>query len=67
MATTIKIAPGEGITVSPLLQPVLGGLPEPRVQLMLRRGPLVISRIITPQDAYMLGMALCAAAGDVAP
>ena len=67
MATTIKTAPGEAVTVAPMLAPVMGGVPEPRVQLLLKRGPIVIERKLAPNDAYMLGMALCAAAGDVAP
>ncbi|WP_422849588.1 hypothetical protein ACOYR4_11330 [Acidovorax sp. M14] len=67
MATTIKTAPGEQVTVAPTLIPVLGGVPEARVQLILRRGPIVIDRKLSPADAYSLGMALCAAAGDAAP
>lgn len=67
MATTIKTAPGEVVSVAPMLTPVLGGVPEARVQLLLKRGPIVIERKLAPQDAYMLGMALCAAAGDLAP
>lgn len=67
MAITIKTAPGEQVTVAPMLTPVLGGVPEARVQLILRRGPIVIDRKLSPADAYNLGMALCAAAGDVAP
>lgn len=67
MATTIKTAPGEQVTVAPMLTTVLGGVPEARVQLILRRGPIVIDRKLSPADAYTLGMALCAAAGDLAP
>ena len=67
MATTIKTAPGEQVTVAPMLIPVLGGVPEARVQLILRRGPIVIDRKLSVGDAYKLGLALCAAAGDAAP
>lgn len=67
MATTISTGEGESVTVAPMLIPVLGGAPEARVQLLLRRGFIVIERKLTPSEAYTLGMALCAAAGDTAP
>lgn len=67
MATTIQTAPGETVSVAPLIAPVIGGLPEARVQLLLRKGVIVIERSLSIGDAYMLGMALVAAAGDTAP
>lgn len=67
MATTITTGQGESVTVAPMLTPVLGSAPEERVQLLLRRGFIVIERKLTPSEAYSLGMALCAAAGDLAP
>lgn len=67
MATTITTAPGEAVTVAPALVPVLGSVPEARVQMMLRKGPLVISRMLSVGDAYKLGVALVAAAGGAAP
>lgn len=67
MATTITTGPGEAVTVAPALVPVLGGLPEARVQLLMRKGVLTFNRMLTIGDAYKLGMALIAAAGDAAP
>ncbi|CAN7399944.1 hypothetical protein LJR129_002475 [Acidovorax sp. LjRoot129] len=67
MATTVKTAHGRAITASPQLVPVLGGLPQERVQLIVRQGPMVISDALSKADAYMLGMGLIAAAGDLAP
>ena len=67
MATTVNTAQGEAVTVAPVVVPVIGGLPETRVQLLLRKGPIVISRTLSTGDAYMLGMGLIAAAGDTAP
>lgn len=67
MATTIETGPGEVVTVAPALVPVLGGLPEARVQLLLRKGFFVFDRHLTVGDAYKLGMALIAAAGDTTP
>lgn len=67
MATTITTAPGEAVTIAPTIVPVLGSVPEARVQMLLRKGPLVITRMLSVGDAYKLGMALVAAAGDTAP
>lgn len=67
MATTIPTGPGEAVTVAPALVPIIGGPPEPHVQLLLRRGVLCVNRMLTVGDAYKLGMALIAAAGDTAP
>lgn len=67
MANTIQIGPGEAVTVAPQLVPVIGDVPQARVQLLLRKGVLTITRSLTLGDAYKLGMALIAAAGDTAP
>lgn len=67
MATTVKTVQGRSVTASPQLVPVLGGLPEERVQLIVRQGPIVISDALSKADALMLGMGLIAAAGDTAP
>lgn len=67
MATTIETGPGEAVSVAPALVPVLGGLPEARVQLLMRKGVLTFNRFLTVGDAYKLGMALIAAAGDTTP
>jgi hypothetical protein len=67
MATTVTTAPGESISIAPKLVNVLGGLPEARVQLLFRKGVITLDRTLTVSDAYRIGMALCAAAGDTAP
>lgn len=67
MATTIQIAPGEAVTVAPKPIQVLGDVPKTGVQLLIRKGVLCIDRTLSKADAYMLGMALIAAAGDKAP
>ena len=67
MATTIQTGPGEAVTVAPARVNVLGGPPEARVQLLLRKGMLTFDRNLSLGDAYTLGMALIAAAGDSTP
>lgn len=62
MATTVQTGQGETVTVSPATANIMGGAPEKRVQLLLRRGVFTIDRMLTQADAYRIGMALIAAA-----
>lgn len=64
MSTTVNAGPGETVTVAPARVNVLGGPPEARVKLILRKGMLTFDRNLSLGDAYKLGMALIAAAGD---
>lgn len=64
MAKTITTGQGEAVTVAPIRVPVRGGLPEDRVQLLVRRGVFVFDRVLTKGTAREIGAALLEMAGE---